>query len=127
VDGSPATEGRKLFQKLQCITCHSGDALARGPLLEGLYGTRNRPLEGGGVVDVDEDYIRESILNPDARVAAGYKAIMPSFKGQVNEQEMIQLVAFIRSLRTARLPARTEETDPPPAVAPPTQPGAKSR
>src|SRR5207253_200705 len=60
-EGSPALEGRKLFLKLQCVSCHSADPDARAPVLEGLYG-RRVPLRGGGAVVADHAYIRESIL-----------------------------------------------------------------
>jgi cytochrome c oxidase subunit 2 len=116
VDGSPATEGRKLFQKLQCVTCHSADARARAPVLENLYGTVV-PLEDGRKVRADEDYIRESILDPPAKVVAGFKPIMPSFKGQVTETQLIQLVAFIKSLRQGETPKRNETADRPAAEA----------
>ena len=115
VDNSRATEGRKLFQQLQCNACHSRGG--RGPLLENLYHT-DVPLEGGGTAYFDEDYIRESILYPGKKIAAGHRDIMPSFRGQLKERQLTQLVVFIRSLRTGDTPARTEET-PAPAVAPP--------
>src|SRR5262249_45362844 len=115
VDNSLATEGRKLFQQLQCIACHARGG--RGPLLENLYPT-DVPLEGGGTAYFDEDYIRESILYPGKKIAAGYRDIMPNFRGQLKEQELTQLIAFIRSLGTGDTPPRTEDT-PPPTVAPP--------
>src|SRR5262249_60079318 len=66
-DGSAAQEGRKLFLKLQCVTCHSADSKALAPVLEGVY-LRDRPLTGGGSVVADENYLRESILLPRAKV-----------------------------------------------------------
>ncbi len=76
-DNSAAAAGGKLFQKLQCVSCHGAEA-RRAPLLENLYRT-TVPLEGGGSVIADKAYLRESILYPDAKVVAGYKSIMPSF------------------------------------------------
>jgi cytochrome c oxidase subunit 2 len=118
-EGSLALEGRKLFLKLQCVTCHSADSGARGPVLENLYGREVR-LRDGRTVPANESYIKESILDPQAKVVAGFEPIMPTYKGQVNEDEMIQLIEFIKNLRAGQTPTRTEE-GPPPAV----QPGAR--
>jgi len=115
VDGSMATEGRKLFQKLQCVTCHSADSKAKAPILEGLYG-RQVSLKGGGTVTADENYIRESILVPDAKIVYPYEAIMPSYQGQVNEEEILQLIAFIKSLGPGQTPQRNENAEPPSIV-----------
>lgn len=108
VDGSPAWEGRKLFLKLQCITCHNAESSARAPRLEGYYGTM-RPLQGGAMQKFDEEYIRQSVRNPMAKVADGWKPIMPAFPvGQVDEIEMRNLVAYIKSLKPGDLPTRND-------------------
>ena len=111
-EGSLALQGRKLFLKLQCITCHSADAQARAPVLEDLYG-RTVNLRDGRTVVADDGYLRESILYPEAKVVQGWEPIMPTFKGQVNEEELIQLLAFIKSLKPGRTPVRTEDFPPP--------------
>jgi len=111
-DGSMAAEGRKLFLKLQCVTCHSADARARAPILEGLQGTQVT-LRDGRRVRADADYLRESIVNPDAKIVAGYSAIMPPYAGQVNEEEILHLVAFIKALGPGQTPRRTEAAEPP--------------
>jgi cytochrome c oxidase subunit 2 len=119
-DNGLAVKGRKLFQKLQCVTCHSANAQARAPVLEGLYGSKVR-LEGGGTVDAYEDYLRESILEPEAKIVAGYRPIMPSFKGIVDEEELVQLIAFLKALGPGETPPRVEQAEPPearPAPAP---------
>jgi cytochrome c oxidase subunit 2 len=95
--GSPAEEGEKLFQSLACVTCHRADSGARGPRLEGLFGRTVR-LSGGEAAVADADYIRESILNPTAKVVEGYQPIMPTFQGLVSEEGVMQLVAYIQSL-----------------------------
>jgi cytochrome c oxidase subunit 2 len=117
VDGSPANNGRKLFLKKQCIACHHSGPGNEGPLLEEIYNKRV-PLENGTTVLVTDDYIRESILYPEAKIAAGYKPIMPSFKGQITEAEILDLIAFIRTLKSGETPPRTEMT-PRPEKAPP--------
>jgi cytochrome c oxidase subunit 2 len=113
-EGSLALEGRKQFLKLQCVTCHTAGPHARAPILEGLYGQRV-PLRSGGSVLADDNYIRESILRPQAKVVLGWEPIMPTFEGQVSEDELIQLLAFIKSLRPGQLPQRNENSTPPPA------------
>jgi cytochrome c oxidase subunit 2 len=96
-EGSLASQGEKIFQKYACITCHTNDATARGPVLAGLF-MKPVQLTGGSVVTADENYIRESILNPQAKVVAGFQPIMPTFQGQVNEEDLLKLLAYIRSL-----------------------------
>jgi len=105
-EGSAALEGRKLFLKLQCLACHSADAAARAPVLEGLYG-RNVHLRGGGTTTADENYIRESIVRPRAKVVEGWEPVMPTFQSQLSEEDLIHLVAYIRSLRPGDTPVPT--------------------
>ena len=95
--GSLATTGQGLFQQLGCSTCHRLDTQGRGPNLIGVYG---KPvlLEDGRTVVADENYVRESILSPAAKVVAGFKPIMPTFQGLVNEEQVNALVAYIKSL-----------------------------
>jgi cytochrome c oxidase subunit 2 len=112
VDGSMAMEGRKLFLKLQCVACHSADAHAKAPVLEGLYRTQVE-LQDGRTVLADDDYLRESILNPPAKVVRGFQPIMPSFQDQVDEMEILQLLAFIKSLGPGQTPPRVERAEPP--------------
>lgn len=94
--------GERLFEQYACHTCHKMDGSGRGPSLAGLFG-KTVALEGGGTALVDEAYIRESILNPADKVMAGYKPIMPTFKGQISEEGIIQLVAYIKSLKAPEL------------------------
>jgi cytochrome c oxidase subunit 2 len=114
-EGSMALEGRKLFLKLQCITCHTVGPQARAPVLERLY-QQTVPLRGGGSALADDNYIRESILKPQAKVVLGWEPIMPTFEGQVSEDELIQLLAFIKSLGPGQTPQRNERATPPPAA-----------
>jgi cytochrome c oxidase subunit 2 len=100
---SPAQRGMKLFQDLGCNTCHRSDALARAPDLTGLFGREVR-LQSGAVVVVDEAYVRESILDPAAKVVQGYEPIMPTFKGLVTEEGIIDLIEYVKSLRSEEKP-----------------------
>jgi cytochrome c oxidase subunit 2 len=117
VSESLADRGRKLFQKLQCVTCHTGEGNNRAPSLEDIYGTY-APLQDGTRVKVDRAYLRESILVPDAKIVAGYLPIMPSFKGLVTEEELVQLIAFLESLGRGQTPARVESAEPPAVAVP---------
>ncbi len=96
-EGSPATNGQKLFASLACSTCHQDQNRGRGPTLAGLYGTPVK-LDNGSSVIADDAYIRESILIPNAKLVAGYQAIMPTFQGQVSEEQIVQLIAYIKSI-----------------------------
>lgn len=97
-EGSLAEGGAKLFASLACNTCHRPDAQGRGPVLEGLFG-KTVTLQSGESVTVDEAYVRESILNPTARVAAGFQPIMPTFQGLVTEEQLLELVEYVKSLQ----------------------------
>jgi cytochrome c oxidase subunit 2 len=119
-DESLALKGRKLFLKLQCVVCHSGDAQARAPVLEGLY-RRKVTLQDGSTVIADDDYLRESILQPDAKIVAGYQrpSLMPSYEGLISEEELLQLLAFLRTLGPGQTPPRVEAAEPPASRRPP--------
>jgi len=96
-EGSPAANGEKLFASLACSTCHQDQNRGRGPTLAGLFGTQVK-LDNGSSVLADDAYIRESILNPRAKMVAGYQPIMPTFQGQVSEEQILQLIAYIKSI-----------------------------
>jgi cytochrome c oxidase subunit 2 len=96
--GAALASGGELFIAKSCNTCHRPDSSARAPILNGVFGTQVT-LNDGRRALVDEDYVRESILNPAAKVVAGYQPVMPTFKGQVSEEELIQLITYIKSLK----------------------------
>jgi cytochrome c oxidase subunit II len=98
-EGSLASTGAKLFQDLACNSCHRPNAQGRGPVLEGLFG-RTLQLQTGETVTADEGYVRESILTPAAKVAAGFQPIMPAFQGLVTEEQLLALIEYIKSLQT---------------------------
>jgi cytochrome c oxidase subunit II len=97
--GSLVENGENLFQQLACVTCHRSDGTGRGPKLEGLFGSQVT-LDNGQTVTVDESYLRESILNPQAKIVAGYTrpSEMPTFDTLVNEEQLLQLIAYIKSV-----------------------------
>jgi cytochrome c oxidase subunit 2 len=116
-EGSLALQGRKTFLRYRCLSCHSADENARAPVLEDLY-LRPVRLRDGRTVIADDDYIRESIWDPGAKVVVGYENIMPTFKGQVSAEEINELIAFIRSLKRGDTPRRVEESTPPSTTPP---------
>jgi cytochrome c oxidase subunit 2 len=95
---SMASAGAKLFTStaLACNTCHG----ERAPTMAGLYG-RQVQLADGRTVSADEDYLRESIINPSAKIVAGYPPLMPTYEGRLTEEQLNQLIEYIKSLRTA--------------------------
>jgi len=95
--GTMADSGAKLFQDLACATCHLENGQGRGPVLKGAYG-KPVTLQTGQTVTVDDAYIRESVLNPQAKVVAGFQPIMPTFQGLVTEEQLLQLIAYVKSL-----------------------------
>lgn len=96
VDMPPVDLGRKKYETMGCMPCHSLDGSARtGPSFKGLYG-RTEKLASGQSVVVDENYIRESVLDPGAKVVAGYQPVMPTFKGLLNEKHIEGIIEFIK-------------------------------
>ncbi len=95
---SMATAGERLFQRLGCNTCHLESGAGRGPSLAGLFG-KTVKLAGGNSVIADETYIRESIVNPQAKIVAGYEPIMPVFKGLISEDGILQILAYLKTLK----------------------------
>lgn len=95
-----AQKGEKLFNSKGCVACHSVDGGTRtGPTWKGLFAAKGHSVDGG-TVDVDENYIRESILEPNAKIAKGFPAgVMPSFQGQLTEDQLVALVEYIKTLK----------------------------
>jgi cytochrome c oxidase subunit II len=115
---SPAVAGQQLYQVLGCVSCHgaSGEG-GRGPALAGLFGSQTS-LSNGQTIRVDEGYIRESITNPGAKLVAGFGPIMPTFQGQVTEEQLVQLTAFIKSMQGAANQQGAPATGALPAASP---------
>ncbi len=97
VEGSAAAEGQKLFQNLGCAACHQLERQDIGPVLSNLFGSQVR-LQNGQSVTANENYLRESILRPQAKIVAGFSTLMPSYEGRLNEEQLLQLIAYIKSL-----------------------------
>lgn len=96
-DLSPVEAGANLFSSLGCAACHNNQPGAQGPSLDNVFG-HEVELADGTTVTADEDYIRRSILDPNADMVAGYQPIMPTFQGLVSEAQLMQLVAYVKSL-----------------------------
>jgi cytochrome c oxidase subunit 2 len=94
---APARSGKDLFVAKACDTCHRPDSELQAPSLHGLFG-HQVTLADGSVATVDESYLRESILDPTAKMVPGYQPLMPTYKGQLTEEELLQLIIYIKSL-----------------------------
>jgi cytochrome c oxidase subunit 2 len=104
-DVNPAAAGERLFTQFACNTCHLANGTGRAPSLNGVYGA-NVLLADGSTVVADEGYIRESILQPKAKIVAGYQPVMPTFQGLVTEEQILNLTAYIKSLQSQPVPAK---------------------
>ena len=115
---SVVASGEELFRVKACNTCHRSNSATLAPILHGAFGEQVE-LEDGSVAMVDENYIRESIINPTAKLVKGYKPLMPTYKGQVTEEEVLQLISYIKSLASdAKEQQATEPGESPPTTAP---------
>jgi cytochrome c oxidase subunit 2 len=94
---TPVEAGARLFAQLGCATCHNADSAQLGPSLTGVYGHQAKMTDGTEVM-VDDAYLRESILNSQAKIVAGFQPVMPLFKGMISEDQLLNLMAYIKSL-----------------------------
>ncbi len=92
-----AMSGEQLFGKYVCNTCHKPDSAALAPILTDLY-EHEVTLADGSTVVADLEYLRRSILDPAEELVEGYNAVMPTYRGQINEEELVQLLQYLRSL-----------------------------
>jgi cytochrome c oxidase subunit 2 len=104
--------GAKLYEQLACITCHG---TGKGPPFVNLFSSQVK-LTDGTTVTADEAYIRESILYPSAKIVAGYQPLMPTYKGQVTEEQILQLLAYIKSLSSGGAGQPGKPTSYPPSL-----------
>jgi cytochrome c oxidase subunit 2 len=93
-----AQAGEQLFKDLVCVTCHLADGSGRGPSLVGVAGSTVKLADGRTVV-ADDNYLRESIVNSQAKIVAGYLPLMPVMQGMINEEQLMQLISYIKSLK----------------------------
>jgi len=108
--GTALQNGERLFTELSCITCHKAGSTGRGPTLIGLYGS-TVTLNDGRKIEADENYIRESIMNSQAKIVQGYQPIMPLYQTQIGEENLLQLIAYIKALTPApKTPSASKET-----------------
>ena len=98
-----AAEGSRYFHSLGCSGCHENSQVVHAPSLNGLY-QQPVPLQSGQIVVANDDYLRDSILQPSKNVPAGYQPIMPSFQGTLSEEQIIALIAYIKSQRATEPP-----------------------
>ncbi len=107
---SMVDQGAKLFSQYGCSGCHLPEGKGRGPSLAGVFG-KPVQLADGRVINADEAYLRESILNPNLKITAGYpRNVMPIFQGQISEEGLLQLVVYIKNLSTPKASARASTT-----------------
>ena len=97
--GSPEFKGREIFNRMACNACHSIDGtLKLGPTILNQYGKEIRHTDGT-VVLIDEDYIRESIIDPLKYIAEGYTPIMPSYEPILSDEEIEFILAYMKALK----------------------------
>lgn len=113
----PVGAGAQLFAQYGCSGCHHPDNNGRGPSLAGVFGKPVRLQDGTGVI-ADENYIHNSILNPTAQIVAGYQPLMPSYQGQLNEDQIMSLLVYIKSLANGATTVSGMETVPAPLPTP---------
>jgi len=102
---NPVATGEKLFAEKACATCHLPDGRGRAPSLNGVFGAKVA-LADGSTVTADDAYLRESIVSPSAKIVAGYQPLMPTFQGQMTEEQLLSLIAYIKSLQSQPVPAK---------------------
>jgi cytochrome c oxidase subunit 2 len=95
----PAQAGERLYRTRGCAQCHTvNGAAGTGPTFLNLFG-HQVPLEGGKAVVADEDYVRESIMDPQAKVVAGFQPVMPTFKGRLTDQEITAIIEYLKTVK----------------------------
>jgi cytochrome c oxidase subunit 2 len=99
--GSMAAQGAAHFREYGCSGCHGASASVHAPKLEGLFG-RPVQLADGSTVIADDRYIHDSVLLPRKEITAGYAPIMPSFQGQITEDALLEIIEYVKSLKTAQ-------------------------
>ena len=105
---SLAAAGGALFTNYGCNGCHGNGSSVRAPSLAGLWGSDVK-LANGSVIKADDNYLRDKILNPDRNLLAGYKQVMPAFKGVIPEDEVERLITYIKTIQPGTKQVQTAE------------------
>ncbi len=93
-----AEAGRQVYAEKGCANCHTNVNNERGPSLVGIFGTTRNFTDGTKIDKADEDYLRESIVDPWNRITKGYENTMPGYKGQLSEEQVLQLISYIKTM-----------------------------
>jgi cytochrome c oxidase subunit 2 len=97
---APAVAGERFFNEYACSSCHKNDASGRGPALAGVFGGSVK-LADGRTITADDNYLRESIMMAPVKIVAGYQPVMPVFQGQISEERVMQIIAYIKTLKAS--------------------------
>jgi cytochrome c oxidase subunit 2 len=125
IEGTLVERGERLFTDMACGTCHLDTGRGRGPSLKDIFGTQVT-LADGSTALADEGYLRESIINSQARIVQGYQPLMPAFQGLVSEDNLVALVEYVKSLSPTASTTRTPPTAVSPAPQNPPPPGKRN-
>jgi cytochrome c oxidase subunit 2 len=99
LNASPVEAGQRLYNTRGCAQCHSVDGKpGTGPTFKGVFGSTH-PIVGGVSVTVDENYVRESILEPQAKVVAGFNPVMPTYQGRLSDKEIGAIIEYLKTLK----------------------------
>ena len=123
MEGTLAQRGAKLFNDLACSTCHLDTGQGRGPSLKDIIG-KTVELQNGSSVMVDEAYLRESIVNSQAKIVNGFQPLMPTFQGLISEENLVALIEHVKSLSPNATSAAAPATSAAPAATPTQKPAA---
>jgi cytochrome c oxidase subunit 2 len=94
----PAQAGSEMYKKFGCVQCHTIDGKANtGPTFKGVFGSRVT-MSDGSTVSVDENYVRESIMDPQAKIVRGFQGVMPTFKGKITDEQITWIIAYLKTL-----------------------------
>jgi cytochrome c oxidase subunit 2 len=126
VEGTLAEQGARLFNELACSSCHLDSGQGRGPSLKDIIGARVE-LADGGTATVDEVYLRESILNSQAKVVKGFQPLMPTFQGLISEEGLVALIEHVRSLSPSATASSTAPAGAPVATGQPPAGGSEKK
>jgi cytochrome c oxidase subunit 2 len=92
-----AAYGQRITGIMGCVACHTTDGTVKvGPSFKGLYG-KTENISDGSTVEVEDNYIRESLMDPNAKIVAGFPAQMPTFQGKLDDQQVAAIIEYIKA------------------------------